>query len=75
LQAGDAEVRESGTYRSDTPFASGDRFAVSVENGQVVYYKNGTAFYRSLVAPAYPLTADASLFDLGATVTNATLTH
>jgi hypothetical protein len=75
FQAGDAEVRELGTYRSDTPFVSGDRFAVSVENGQVVYYKNGTAFYRSLVAPAYPLTADASLFDLGATVTNATMTH
>ncbi len=75
FQAGVAEVRELGTYRSDTPFVSGDRFTVSVENGQVVYYKNGTAFYRSLVAPAYPLTADATLFDLGATVTNATMTH
>jgi len=71
LQSGDAEVREFGVYRTDVPFVSGDVFMIHIVNGTVGYYKNGTLFYTSGTAPAYPLVATASLFSLGATLTNA----
>ena len=71
LQSGDAEVREMGVYKADVPFVSGDVFMIHVVNGTVGYYKNGILFYTSTVAPSYPLVATASLFNLGATITNA----
>jgi hypothetical protein len=71
LQSGNAEVRESGSYRTETTCADGDVFRVAIESGVVKYYKNGAIFYTSATAPVYPLQADASLFDLGATVGNA----
>jgi hypothetical protein len=73
LGSGYAEVRENNVYRADTPIAAGDRFKVAVEGGVVKYYKNGTLFYTSSVAPTYPLLVDASLLSAGATVTNATM--
>ena len=71
LQSGDAEVRELGVYKADVPFSSGDVFMIHIVNGTVGYYKNGTLFYTSTVAPGYPLVVTASLFNLGSTVTNA----
>ncbi len=73
LQSGNAEVRESGSYRTETTCADGDVFRVAIESGVVKYYKNGAIFYTSATAPVYPLQADASLFDLGATVGNAVI--
>jgi hypothetical protein len=73
LQAGYAEVRENGAYRSDTRFSAGDVFRVAVEAGAVSYYRNGQRFYTSTVAPAYPLQAAAALLDGSASVTSAVL--
>ena len=56
-----AEVREGGTYKADTPFATGDVFRVAVQSGVVRYSKNGTVFYTSQLAPAYPLVLAAAL--------------
>jgi hypothetical protein len=41
------DIRESGQYRAEGRFASGDRFKVSIESGTVKYYQNG-----ALVLPA-----------------------
>jgi len=71
LQSGRAEIRESGTYRGETVFATGDTFRIAIESGVVKYSKNGTVFYTSGAAPVYPLQVDASLLDLGSTVGNA----
>jgi hypothetical protein len=71
LQGGVAEVRESGSYRGDTSFASGDVFRIAVESGAVRYYKNGTLFHTSAVAPVYPLRPDASISALYGTVSSA----
>lgn len=71
LQNGTAEVRESGTYRSETSYALGDRFTIAVEGGRIVYKKNGAAFYTSTASPSYPLALDAALLDAGANVSDA----
>ena len=47
LQGGTAEVREFGSYKSETSFQSGDTFRIAVENGTVRYSKNGSVFYTS----------------------------
>ena len=71
LEAGIAEVRESGTARTTTGFVSGDVFRIAVVSGVVKYYKNGVLFYTSGLAPAYPLLVDSTLASLNATITNA----
>jgi hypothetical protein len=73
VQGGTAEVRESGTYRSDTRVANGDVLRVAVTNGKVQYSKNGTVFFTSAQAPTYPLIADASLSDASTAVNSATI--
>src|SRR5215831_4267366 len=59
---GVAEVRESGAYRIDTPFVSGDTFRIAVQSAggssTIRYFKNGKLIYRSAVAPEYPLLVD-----------------
>ena len=66
-----AEVRESGIYRWDTSYASGDVFRVGVVGGQVEYSKNGVVFYTSATLPTYPLLVDSSLAGVGSTISNA----
>jgi hypothetical protein len=73
LQAGVAEIRESGRYRADTRAAAGDVFSVVVESGVVKYYKNATVFYTSATSPTYPLTAVARLLNSSSTVTSAVI--
>jgi VCBS repeat protein/purple acid phosphatase-like protein len=73
LQSGIAEVEESGVYRTDTTFVTGDVFRIAVEAGTVNYYKNGNFFYRSGALPVYPLQVDASLLDLGSAISNAVI--
>jgi hypothetical protein len=68
LGSGYVEVRERGVYRSDTGLAVGDVLRVEVSGGQVVYRKNGAAFYTSMVAPSYPLLVDTSLHSAGASL-------
>ena len=73
LQAGRAEVRESGVYRSEIAVNTGDILRITVGGGSVKYSKNGTVFYTSTSQPAYPLVINTSLLDLGATIKNATI--
>ncbi|HEV3215928.1 MAG TPA: hypothetical protein VGZ27_09410 [Vicinamibacterales bacterium] len=73
LQGGAVEVRESGTYRSDTTFSAGDTFRVAIVGGTVQYSKNGGVFYTSSTTPSYPAVAVASLFDANAEVWNVTI--
>jgi len=72
LQSGDAEVREAGVYKADTPFVSGDVFRITVQSGTITYSKNGTAFYSHAVTiPDSQLMVTAILHSLNSTVTNA----
>jgi hypothetical protein len=66
-------VYESGRYRADTAFVSGDVFRIQIESGVVTYRKNGTMFYRSTIAPAYPLRANAAFLNTSARVGNAVI--
>jgi hypothetical protein len=68
LQAGTAEVRESGTYKSETRFAVGDTFTIAVTNGAVTYARNGTVFYTSATRAGAALRAHVILFDANASV-------
>jgi hypothetical protein len=61
LQAGHAEVRERGEYRTDVGFKRGDVFRIAVESGATTYWKNGALLYRSRLAPRFPLVVSASL--------------
>src|SRR5436190_17947945 len=60
------EVRERGVYRTDGTSAAGDRFRVAVESDKVVYRKNGAVVFTSALAPSFPMALDATLFSVGA---------
>jgi PKD repeat protein len=67
-------IYEGGVSRGAlATYASGDRLRVAVEGGVVRYRRNGNLIYTSTVPPAYPLLVDTSLYDTGATITNAAL--
>jgi hypothetical protein len=66
-------VFESGRYRTDVPFTSRDVFRIQIEDGVVHYKKNGTTFYRSTVAPTYPLRANVVFHASGGLVRDAVL--
>jgi hypothetical protein len=71
LQGGVAEVRESGAYRSDVRFSSGDIFGIYVVGGTIQYAKNGAVFYSSQAPARYPLTIDTSFYDANAVIHDA----
>ncbi|MBI4638147.1 MAG: Ig-like domain-containing protein [Candidatus Rokubacteria bacterium] len=73
LQAGIAEVREGGVYRTDLAFTTGDVFRIALQSGVVRYYKNGVLFYTSAGSSTYPLFFAAALADLNATVSNVVI--
>lgn len=68
------EVREMGTYRTDGPFAAGDRFRVVVSGGVVKYLKNGALVYTSAVTPAASLALDVTILTTGGSLAEASLT-
>jgi len=70
LQAGRAEVREFGVYKSEVSFVTGDVFKVAVVGGLVKYSKNGAVFYTSALRPRYPMLVDTSLLDLNSTLSS-----
>ncbi|WP_437578391.1 M23 family metallopeptidase [Sorangium sp. So ce887] len=71
---GGLEIYEHGYWQGFFgTYQAGDVFRVEVLGGQVRYLKNGTVFYTSTTAPTYPLALDTSLYDEGATLTNATI--
>ena len=73
LQAGRAEVRERGAYKSEIAVATGDVLRIAVGGGSVKYSKNGSVFYTSSAQPAYPMVINTSLLDLGATIKSVTI--
>jgi hypothetical protein len=73
LQGGNAEVRESGVYRTETSFAAGDVMRIAYVGNNVQYSKNGSVFYTSTASPAYPAIVDTTLFDSNATLLNVML--
>jgi hypothetical protein len=72
LQSGRAEVREAGAYRSEIAVATGDTLRISVSGGTVQYSKNGAVFYTSSGAGS-SMVVKASLYDIGATLSNVTV--
>lgn len=68
LQGGTAEVRERGSYKAETSFATGDRFQITVENGTVTYRKNGAVFYASANRAGEALRVHALFYDRNATL-------
>ena len=72
LQAGRAEVRESGVYKSEIAVAAGDTLRITIAGGSVQYAKNGSVFFTSAGGGA-SLVVKASLYDLGATLNNVVI--
>jgi hypothetical protein len=70
LQAGVAEVRESGAYKSEIAFGAGDTFTIGVNNGSVTYAKNGSVFYASGNTASGALRAHAIFFDVNSSLRN-----
>jgi len=70
LQSGVAEVRESGTYKSEVAFGAGDTFTIAVNNGSVTYAKNGSVFYTGGNAATGSLRAHAIFFDINGSIRN-----
>jgi hypothetical protein len=67
LQGTTAEVRQSGTYKSETPIASGDVLRITVNAGVVSYSRNGSVFFTNSGAGSQ-LSVAVALFDANATV-------
>ncbi len=63
LQGGYASVYEKGVYKADVPFATGNVFRITLNNGKVNYSKNGTVFYTSAAKPLYPARAQAVFYN------------
>ncbi len=63
-------IYESGaSVATPGSYVPGDVLRVAIEGGKVVYRKNGALLYSSTSSrPAYPLQAEAELYDCGATV-------
>jgi len=73
LQGGTAEVRESGGYRSETSFAAGDRFSITVDGGVVRYARNGSVFYTSGSQASYAVRAHVVFFGANGAVSGFSL--
>jgi hypothetical protein len=73
LQSNTAEVRESGSYRSEVSFTSGDTLRIATVGSRVEYSKNGVVFYSSSTQPSYPMLVDTSLFDANASINNVVI--
>jgi endonuclease YncB( thermonuclease family) len=69
------EVRENGVYKTDTAYATGDKFRIAVVNNKVEYRKNGVVFHTSAGTPVYPLAVDTSLWSLNATLSKVVISQ
>ncbi len=63
-----AEVRENDVYKAEVGYQPSDIFRIAVENGLVHYYHNDELFYSSQAKPVFPLVADCSMLQVGATL-------
>lgn len=71
VQGGVAEVREAGSYKTETRIGSGDVLTIAISGGTVSYLKNGEVFFSSAQPPVYPMAAGVLLFDMNSSVANA----
>ena len=66
------EVRESGTYRGETFYTASDVFRIEISGTQVLYKKNGVAFYTNTSPTlSYLFQGEAVLVTPGVRATNA----
>ncbi len=68
-----AEFRERGQYLGDTPYAVGDVFRITVENGRARYSRNGVVLAYGNATTTAPLTAAAAFSLLNGEITQAKL--
>jgi len=69
---GTVAVLEKGVVvQSAGAYSAGDLFRVGVEGSAIVFRSNGSLVRTSALAFAYPLFAEATLADAGATISNA----
>ena len=73
LAAGSLRVIESGNQLSFGSYAAGDQFRVSVDDGLIRYWRNGTVFHTSPYPATLPLLVDTSLATLGAVIQDAVI--
>ncbi len=66
-------VVENGEGTDVGTVTSSDVLRISVENGVVVYRKNGAVIYTSTTPPQYPLVADASFDNTGGSASSVVL--
>jgi alpha-tubulin suppressor-like RCC1 family protein len=72
--SGTVTIWELGTSRGTFgSYASGDRFRVEIQDGIVLYRRNGSVLYTSQVEPSYPLHLEATLYTSGATLADAAM--
>lgn len=73
---GNLRIYESGADRGNFgSYIAGDSLSIAVENEVVKYYRNGNLLRISTNAPTLPLLADASLYSLSSTITQAKITN
>jgi hypothetical protein len=76
VAGGSLQIYESSSSRGTFgTYTAGDSLKISVESNVVKYYKNGTLLYISTVAPTLPLLVDASIKDVGGTISNAAVVN
>ncbi len=71
--SGNLEVRENGSYKTNSSYLAGDNFKISVESGKIKYYKNGSLIYTSQRVPVYPLLVDTSFLNLNGSLNNISI--
>ena len=72
--AGAVHIRESGVGIGQVgTYRAGDRFRVAIEQGQVVYRKNGAPLRARTAQLTYPIVVDVSLYSDGASVEQVSL--
>jgi hypothetical protein len=54
-------------------YSAGAKFRVSIESGQVKYYKDGVLITGHAVTPQYPLLVDTALLNTGASINNVVI--
>ncbi len=73
---GNLRIYESGADRGNFGgYTPGDSLSIAVDNEVVKYYRNGNLLRISTVAPTLPLLADASLYSVNSTITQAKITN
>jgi len=73
LQGGVAEVRESGSYRTEIGFTAGDVFRIAVDGGVVRYAKNGAVFYTSAAQTSHAGRLHVAMLNSGAAIDGVAL--